>query len=43
MWFFKKYKIKDDMEYSMDCSQWNGIYKRSYDNWVIIHNLLNNN
>jgi len=36
---FKKYNIQDDMEYSMDCTQHNGIYKRNLDQWIEKHNL----
>jgi hypothetical protein len=36
---FKKYKIEDDMEYSMDCTQHNGIYKRNLEQWIEKHNL----
>ena len=29
MCFFKKYKIKDYLEFEMDCTQHNGVYKRT--------------
>ena len=36
---FKKYKIEDYMEYSMDCTQHNGIYKRNLELWIEKHKL----
>ena len=29
MCFYKKYKIEECFEYELDCTQWNGIYKRT--------------
>ena len=39
MCFFKKYKIEDYLEYELDESQHNGIYKRTLTQWRIKHKL----
>ena len=36
---FKKIKIEDYMEYELDESQHGGIYKRTYNQWVLKHKL----
>ena len=37
--FFKKNKIEECFEYELDCTQWNGIYKRTLTQWRIKHKL----
>ena len=41
MCFFlkKKNKIEECFEYELDCTQWNGIYKRTLTQWRIKHKL----
>ena len=38
MCFFKKKNI-ECFEYELDCTQWNGIYKRTLTQWRIKHKL----
>lgn len=39
MCFLKKYKIEDYLEYELDCTQWNGQYKRNLEQWHTKHKL----
>ena len=37
--FFKKKNIKHEMEFEMDCTQHGAVYKRTYQQWRIKHDI----
>ena len=39
MCFFKKKQIEDYMEYQLDATQHNGVYKRSQEQWAAKHKI----